>query len=237
MKTLTNKTESAIYEMLTENTGASILDSGGAYGRHWEQNQKKTIDDFKQGPAAWLSTKYGIVEKSLYWHLVDHLSIDEPLTAHFDKFAELNPDAGYYELMDLWLDALGVEDETKSDLYKGRWSFNTYNFEHWLPNQTVQGSFFDLNGVDYLIMQVHGGCDVRGGYTKPRVFSIGYEGRDGFILNAESAEFACSGIECRNYLRVSAYEIEISDQNGNTLDTPASVEDITGCECGGTWNN
>ena len=29
--------------MLTENTGKHMLDSGGAYGRHWERNQKKSF--------------------------------------------------------------------------------------------------------------------------------------------------------------------------------------------------
>jgi hypothetical protein len=235
MQTITNNTEAAIYAMLTENTGGSILDSGGAYGRNWERNQKKTVDDFKTEPVAWLETKYGIVTKSLYWHLVEHLDIDEPLTAHFDKFADQNLEAGYYELMELWLDKLGVAES--NDLYKGRWSFNTYNFENWLPNQTIQGAFFDLNGTDYLIMQVHGGCDVRGGYTKPRVFCLNYEGRDGFILNAEAAYFICSTDDCGNRLSVNGYELEVSDENGNTLETYTNIEDITACECGGTWKS
>lgn len=233
MKTLTNNTEAAIYAMLTENTGGSILDSGGAYGRNWERNQKKTLEDFKDGPAAWLEPKYGIVSKSLFWHLVDHLTIDEPLTAHFDKFAELDPEAGYFELMDLWLDELGIGQE--GDFYSGRLSFNTYNFENWLPDQTIQGAFFGLNGNDYLIMQVHGGCDVRGGYTRPRVFSLGYEGRDGFIFEAESANFTCTNEECGNWLNIRGYEVEVCDKNGHTLDTPQGIEDIAGCECGGTW--
>ena len=36
-------TEQVIYEMLTESTGKHFLDSGGATGRHWQQNQIKTI--------------------------------------------------------------------------------------------------------------------------------------------------------------------------------------------------
>ena len=36
-----------IYKMLTENTGVHMLDSGGAYGRNWERNQVKTIEDFE----------------------------------------------------------------------------------------------------------------------------------------------------------------------------------------------
>jgi hypothetical protein len=233
MQTVTKKTEDIIYEMLIENTGGSILDSGGAYGRNWERNQKKTLEDFKKQPYAWIESKYGIVSKSLFWHLVDHLTPNELLTAYFDKFAELNPDDAYLELIELWLDSLGVGPE--DDFYSGRWSFNTYNFENWLPNQVIQGSFFNLNGNDYLIMQVHGGCDVRGGYTKPRVFSLNYEGRDGFMFNAMRAEFSCNGSECTRRLMVDGYQIEVTDEDGNELETHQNIEDIAGCECGGIW--
>ena len=235
MQTKTNNTEAIIYAMLTENTGSDILDSGGAYGRNWQRNQKKTLEDFRKQPQAWLESKYGIVAKSLYWHLIEHLTANETLSAYFDKFAELNPDDGYYELMDLWLDTLGIGPEC--DFYSARWAFNTYNFENWLPNQTIQGTFFRLNDEDYLIMQVHGGCDVRGGYTRPRVFSLGYEGREGFIFNAERADFTCSSLECTRRLIVDGYSIEVTDEDGNTLETPKYIEDITACECGGTWSS
>ena len=33
-----NKTERKLAEMLKENTGIHMLDSGGAYGRHWQLN-------------------------------------------------------------------------------------------------------------------------------------------------------------------------------------------------------
>ena len=37
--------ENVIIEMLKENTGEHFLDSGGAYGRHWEKNQDKNFKD------------------------------------------------------------------------------------------------------------------------------------------------------------------------------------------------
>ena len=40
--------EQTIYNMLTENTGTHMLDSGGGSGRHWQRNQKKSIEDFKK---------------------------------------------------------------------------------------------------------------------------------------------------------------------------------------------
>ena len=40
------KTQELIYEMLTESTGKHFLDSGGDNSRHWQRNQKKSINDF-----------------------------------------------------------------------------------------------------------------------------------------------------------------------------------------------
>lgn len=40
------KNQKAIYKLLTTSTWSALCDSGGAYGRHWERNQKKTILDF-----------------------------------------------------------------------------------------------------------------------------------------------------------------------------------------------
>ena len=49
-----DRTEKVIYEMLTEGTGTHVLDSGGAAGRHWQHNQKRTLDDFRNEPEAFL---------------------------------------------------------------------------------------------------------------------------------------------------------------------------------------
>jgi len=44
------KTKEIIYKMLIENTGRALGDSGDAYGRAWERNQGKTIEDFEGEP-------------------------------------------------------------------------------------------------------------------------------------------------------------------------------------------
>ena len=35
--------EQTIYNMLMENTGTHMLDSGGGSGRHWQRNQKNLL--------------------------------------------------------------------------------------------------------------------------------------------------------------------------------------------------
>ena len=44
-KTDKRKVEKLIYKMLITSTGVALMDSGDAYGRHWQRNQK---EDFKR---------------------------------------------------------------------------------------------------------------------------------------------------------------------------------------------
>ena len=48
------KNQKAIYNLLTTSTGSNMLDSWGAYGRHWERNQKRTIQDFIRDPQVYI---------------------------------------------------------------------------------------------------------------------------------------------------------------------------------------
>jgi hypothetical protein len=46
---------------------------------------------------------------------------------------------------------------------------NSYNEDNLLSG-TVQYTCFELDGDSFVLLQIHGGCDVRGGYTAPQVF-------------------------------------------------------------------
>jgi len=64
-----------------------------------------------------------------------------------------------------WLDLHGFEQ------LRGCEGWNTYN---WAANfsQTLQGHDLDLNGDGYVLIQIHGGADVRGGYTDAKLFRL-----------------------------------------------------------------
>jgi len=90
-------TELKVYEMLTENTGRHMLDSGSAYGRHWERNQKVPIEIFKaQEPVYYRAKCYreGDLEmnvtKSLFHHLVDNLDYDKHYDDIFQRYIKLD---------------------------------------------------------------------------------------------------------------------------------------------------
>jgi len=148
--------------MLTENTGRAMMDSGDAYGRNWERNQGKDIRAFMNAPEASID-KYGCMTIDLFHFLRQRVEFMPKLQAEFDEWAntEENKGENWYSLMEEWC------SKRKSE-YGG---FNSYNGE-CLLSQTIQGDFFEHEDHTYLMLQIHGGADVRGGYTAPKIFSV-----------------------------------------------------------------
>jgi len=157
-------TQQIIYGMLTENTGAHFLDSGGAYGRNHERNQKKTIEDFEREPEQSYIYNYGYIERRLsVFHYLSQLSTDEickefnqlPCEDHDGEACGISADQWQ------WLNDLGEVEIINT--------FNTYNGDSDL-SQILQGSWITINDEQYLLLQIHGGCDARGGYTDAKLF-------------------------------------------------------------------
>ena len=173
--------EQTIAAMLTENTGTHMLDSGGAYGRAWQQNIGKTVEDFRAMPSA---------TAEIYVREYGGETVAEVLPC-VNVFHLLT--GGALELDDLChqFNAMPVEDWKSGDFYGvsiagAEWlemrgfnasgeSFNTYN---WAANhsQVLQGAELtresDYGEEKYLLLQIHGGADVRGGYTDAKLFKL-----------------------------------------------------------------
>jgi hypothetical protein len=158
-----------IFDMLTENTGRHPLDSGGAYGRHWERNQARTIDEFEDEPEeSYTYHKEGnYLERTVsVFHFLSQLDTDW-LCEEFNNMPcrDWDSDGEVYGVSDAqwrWL-------TSKCEVEIG-YTFNTYNGDSDL-SQVLQGSWLKLNGDVYLLLQIHGGCDVRGGYTNAKLFT------------------------------------------------------------------
>jgi hypothetical protein len=158
-----------IFDMLTENTGRHPLDSGGAYGRAWERNQARTIEDFENEP----EEKYTYHKSGNYlertvsvFHFLSQLDMDE-LCEEFNAMPCRDWDAddevyGVSKVQWDWLKA--------NHVVKVGYTFNTYNGDSDL-SQILQGSWVTINGEVYLLLQIHGGCDARGGYTNAKLFT------------------------------------------------------------------
>lgn len=73
---------------------------------------------------------------------------------------------------------------------------NTYNGEDLL-SQTLQYALWEMeDGDEYILLQIHGGADVRGGYTRPRLFRASTE--DYSILDNARASIYCTNPECKD---------------------------------------
>lgn len=183
MSTTTVSTESVLASMLIENTGRHFLDSGGAYGRAWERNQAAAGDDpveyFKSRPEAWWD--YGTITLDVFHFLSSRLEYAQDLDRAFRTFVRTGPEDRYFNApstADAFISAL--EDKGWAERgtdFHGMW-VNTYNNEDAL-SQVLQYVCLTLTGEcpwgngfggSYVLLSIHGGCDVRGGYTGFRAF-------------------------------------------------------------------
>ena len=160
-----SKTRQAIYEMLTESTGEHFLDSGGDDGRHWQINQKKTINDFDDEPEYTIEdieTDYPYRVLSVFHHLSENLKYLEDETEHFNEWIEQEGrDNVLYDAEDYLTEFFDYDTDV----------INTYNGECDLTQniQFVGGKIFEDN---IIALSIHNGADVRGGYTNYRLFKI-----------------------------------------------------------------
>jgi hypothetical protein len=172
-----------VQSMLTENTGRAMCDSGDFYGRNWERNQGR---NFEAEPAASVRFSIGTwrgqpeLEASVtlnVFHFLDRCaSPAERLDKLFQRFAALprNEREGWPSIMEAFVARLRSHGFEVTGLYGDGepMMVNTYNGEDCL-SQVLQYLYFEVEGHGpFAIVQVHGGCDVRGGYSTPHVFEV-----------------------------------------------------------------
>lgn len=185
--TITTKRE-LIYKMLTTSTGKHFLDSGDHYGRHWERNANKTIEDFINEPEATLDitkrgeTLDGEVSISLFHFLDKSLELDSVC----DEFNSIPCDNWDGDCYGVSKDGQQFLDDREATI-KG--DYNSYNGESVL-SQVIQYTLVNIDGTDYVLLQVHGGCDVRGGYTDAKLFklSVDYFPNENAIFSIENGD-------------------------------------------------
>jgi hypothetical protein len=212
MPTATRKrrdsTGSILRRMLVENTGMALCDSGGrpkfdesgkyagseyGYGRNHERNRGR---DFDREPEVSLSIdKHGIdFTYNVYHWLKSRLSFDAAMDRRFRRFANRPDHAREPGLVvaEAFPDWLRERGERVTGLYGDgqKMVVNTYNGDDLL-GQTIQYVYFEIDGTAYVALQIHGGADVRAGYTFPRIFRIDDDGANMFS-NADASIY-CDG--------------------------------------------
>ena len=189
-------TKQILLVMLQENTGAALCDSGGAYGRNWEKNKGR---DFESEPAATVDFRYGIdVSINVFHWLEERLEFSPELDKEFFEFCAdpEREDSHWPELMADWFKEKGKAADVGGIYGDGEpLCINTYNGEDLL-SQVLQFQYGTIDGEPVVLLQIHGGCDVRGGYTAPRAF---IEKEDVAMFENANARIHCDNPETDHY--------------------------------------
>lgn len=163
-----------VQNMLTENTGIAMMDSGGESGRAWQRNQGINFANEEES-SIFVSVYNNKLEveftRSLYHHLVNTLEYNEDMQSRYDSFVEDSEESHYADIYNFVEHLAELGDVILRNDDVNVW--NSYNGECNL-SQTMQGWSGELEslGETIVILQIHGGADVRGGYTAPKIFTI-----------------------------------------------------------------
>jgi hypothetical protein len=179
---MTDVTRQKVEAQLKHNTGRHMLDSGGAYGRHWERNQAiESLYDLPSIRLEWntytdrttgaeIPEPYAVINTAHY--LASRLDWDD-VSVEFEKYREADDtDDSWWDVMERFiLEYLGDRAEPKfdndGDFYHD--SGYTYNCENIL-SQDFQWSFITIDGWEYVFIMTHNGCDARGGFSYPELY-------------------------------------------------------------------
>lgn len=163
-------TKRVIQSMLKENTGKNMMDSGGEDGRHWQKNQDRNFESEPEVFFRMYSEKDFAWTINVYYYLVKFFRHCPNLTKNFASFLD-KTDANHLAAMEEYCryERPGYGPRGEGDPL----TINTFNHEQIL-SQNIQYVAW-REGPDFpmfVLLQVHNGADVRGGYTDPRGFCL-----------------------------------------------------------------
>jgi len=207
--------------MFTEKVAHSMLDSGSHYGYKHEQNEG--IDFDAVDTVSFDAPRVGDTSKDIcftidaYNYLKGQLTFNEQAekwnskireirsTCTGDEYPHWTQEVG--ELLKEWADD-ECEDITIGEVY------NTYNGQSNL-SQVLLYSMAQYDRNYYCIMQLHNGCDIRGGYTDAVIFQLDNEYTyDNGYLTPEDVYGSIDGINVST--SYSGYSLT-SDEDGETV--------------------
>ena len=162
-------TKTVIVKMLKEDTGSSLCDSGMIYGYAYER--RRAIKNFDDLPRDWKcdcgeDNCEGYIMNT-YKIFIEHLAYDSKMTRRLIALCnrKKNANRDYAECINEFIESVEDEDGIRD-------GFNTAcNDESKLDTDCVY-AIFEHGEQAYAVLRIHGGCDLRGGYTDPKVFRI-----------------------------------------------------------------
>ena len=176
--------DNALSMIIKENTGTSMLDSGGESNRRWQRLADVTLINEPESKLEISNDENLIISKSLFHFFNAFLDINEvSKQMEQDLWNDINNNKeSYRDNVEEWRKAIVKNgfifyDEEEDESYKIDLECEshgyTYNYEHLLNGNWLYTLFVDhTGGHEYLIIQTHNGADARGGFSSPHVFFI-----------------------------------------------------------------
>ena len=179
------------------NSGTHMLDSGGAYGRHW---QKPAIAR-KDNPAVidvWRDEITGTIETAHF--LAEHLEVDSDVQTQFDTWAA-DQDGSWFELSERFAtEVLGLVQRGRDNVYNQDNDLTqVFIWEVYTPEDDGRDWIYADDALTVIF--VHTGCDVRGGYSAP-------------VFCRTRGEYTVPVDVCAEF-----YVIDARDENGEVMDS------------------
>jgi hypothetical protein len=145
-----------------ENTGAHMLDSGGAYGRIYDQppipEDAPVIRNWEAGCPATICTAA---------FLNQFYTIDRELQAKWEKWDAKQKDLNWWESGAHYAEhVLGLCQEARDNLCNQQNDFDQV-FVYEVYNKEPSSDWVYPEDDTVVILYIHTGCDVRGGYGRP----------------------------------------------------------------------
>lgn len=174
----TTNVEKLLFSMYTENTGSALWDSGNAYGRHHERNSKLTLKKALDLPSvtfdlynneATATSSDLCLSVNLFKYLINcELELND-ICEKFNKINKKAKDCDFEQMYGVSLKAGAFLQELNAIFDD---PFNSYNDSIQILSQVIQGCYVTIGDNKYILLQIHGGCDVRGGYTNAKLFKL-----------------------------------------------------------------
>ena len=201
MKTITE----ILQDLFTENTGKHFLDSGGTDGRAWQRNQKRDFESEPEVTIEYWGGKFSDITVNTYHYFKKVLDYDEVCEVVNEYLRENDIHwVGEVEDNDLEDFLLSNSDYYSLEFKSEQW--NTYNSDY-NTDHVFQGRFLTIDDEAYVLLQLHLGADVRGGYSDVQLFKL--EGLlTGFVevsLFNNNEEYENISVDIRYYNEISIY--------------------------------
>lgn len=174
--------ETIVDNLLKEPIDKYMLDSGGVYGYRYEKNRNegilKGLNPVEEYTTEENKTRELEITIPVYDLLTYNLTKDSETETNEQIMFQSFKECGFepYEIYEVedWLKKCSMTKTplniSESSIAKMKY-VNTYNYEEYI-SQTLLYIIFQIDGEEYVLLEVHNGCDVRSGYTKPQLFKI-----------------------------------------------------------------